>query len=841
MDVVLLAARLILAAVFAVAGLAKLFDRAGSRKAIVDFGLPQSLAVPLGTLLPLAELAVAVALLPVATAWWGALGAGALLLLFIAGIAFNLARGRQPDCHCFGQIHSAPAGWSTLVRNGLLAAVAGFIVWQGQVDPGPSAVSWLGAMPTAGLVGLVGGVIVLAVLAAFVWLLLNLIRQNGRLLARLEALEARVVEGSVAAPPAPAEVPAAPARGLPVGSPAPAFTLPGLYGEMLTLDFLRAAGQPLMLTFSDPGCGPCNTLAPEVARWQREHSANLTIALISRGTLESNRAKSAEQGLSRVLLQSDREVAEAYQVAGTPSAVLVRPDGTIGSPLAEGADAIRALVNQTVGTPAPASAPAAPTPAPAAAPAQALAPAPAAIPAAASDGSNADGAAAALPAPAGPQIGHAAPLIKLPDLTGKTVELAGFRGYKTLVLFWDPACGFCTQMLDDLRAWEKNHPPGAPKLLVVSTGTVEANRSMGLGAPVVLDQGFGMGGAYGAEGTPSAVLVDEQGKIASQLAVGADEVLALAGVKPDPARASNNGNGAGIAPAPTVGEPAPSVRLPDLNGKTVDLARFRGTKTLLLFWNPGCGFCSRMLDDLKAWEAKPPKKAPKLLVVSTGTVEANQAMGLRSAVLLDQNFATGNAFGASGTPSAVLVDERGKIASQLAVGAPAVLALAGGQSGQPAANGNGKGNGAPIPLALPRAKAGDPAPPVKLPDLAGNTVELARLRGTKTLLLFWNPGCGFCSRMVDDLKAWEASRPAEAPELLIVSTGTPEANQALGLQSTVVLDQGFSTGNAFGASGTPSAVLIDEQGKVASDVAVGAPAVLALARGEQAVVRPGTT
>jgi hypothetical protein len=51
-------------------------------------------------------------------------------------------------------------------------------------------------------------------------------------------------------------------------------------------------------------------------------------------------------------------------------------------------------------------------------------------------------------------------------------------------------------------------------------------------------------------------------------------------------------------------------------------------------------------------------------------------MGLRSPVVLDQQFATMHAFGASGTPSGVLVDEEGKIASELAVGAPAVLELA---------------------------------------------------------------------------------------------------------------------------------------------------------------------
>ena len=50
-------------------------------------------------------------------------------------------------------------------------------------------------------------------------------------------------------------------------------------------------------------------------------------------------------------------------------------------------------------------------------------------------------------------------------------------------------------------------------------------------------------------------------------------------------------------------------------------------------------------------------------------------MGLSSPVL-DENLVVGRAFDAPGTPSAVLIDEQGKIASELAVGVPAVLALA---------------------------------------------------------------------------------------------------------------------------------------------------------------------
>ena len=55
----------------------------------------------------------------------------------------------------------------------------------------------------------------------------------------------------------------------------------------------------------------------------------------------------------------------------------------------------------------------------------------------------------------------------------------------------------------------------------------------------------------------------------------------------------------------------------------------------------------------------------------------------------------------------------------------------------------------------------------------------------------------------------------------------------MGLSSTIVLDEGFSAGRAFGASGTPSGVLVDPEGKIASEVAVGATWVLELARAHQ--------
>jgi hypothetical protein len=84
--------------------------------------------------------------------------------------------------------------------------------------------------------------------------------------------------------------------------------------------------------------------------------------------------------------------------------------------------------------------------------------------------------------------------------------------------------------------------------------------------------------------------------------------------------------------------------------------------------------------------------------------------------------------------------------------------------------------------------------------------------------------------MLPDLKDWEAESLEGGLTLLVVSTGNLNENQALGLRSPVLLDEGFTVGPTFGANGTPMAVLVDAEGKIASEVAAGAPAVLALAR-----------
>ena len=115
-------------------------------------------------MLPIAELVIAVLLIPAATAAWGALLALILLVVFIAGISYSLSRGRKFDCHCFGQLTTSEIGLPTLIRNGVLAVLAAFVAYSGFVNgnPGLALTDVFGGLSAFEWIMLVIGVILLA-------------------------------------------------------------------------------------------------------------------------------------------------------------------------------------------------------------------------------------------------------------------------------------------------------------------------------------------------------------------------------------------------------------------------------------------------------------------------------------------------------------------------------------------------------------------------------------------------------------------------------------------------------------------------------------------------------
>jgi hypothetical protein len=85
-------------------------------------------------------------------------------------------------------------------------------------------------------------------------------------------------------------------------------------------------------------------------------------------------------------------------------------------------------------------------------------------------------------------------------------------------------------MSEDLVRWETNPPKGAPKLVLIASGKLEDLREE-FRSLILLDPDFDVGPLFGSRSTPSAVLIDSDGRIASSLATGARNILALAGVR----------------------------------------------------------------------------------------------------------------------------------------------------------------------------------------------------------------------------------------------------------------------------------------------------------------------
>jgi peroxiredoxin len=128
---------------------------------------------------------------------------------------------------------------------------------------------------------------------------------------------------------------------------------------------------------------------------------------------------------------------------------------------------------------------------------------------------------------------------------------------------------------------------------------------------------------------------------------------------------------------------------------------------------------------------------------------------------------------------------------------------------------------------------GEPLPELRAPDLEGNEVSLADLRGKQMLLVNWSASCGFCTRIAPELAELQPDLRARGVEMVFLTFGAVEANRAMldefGLDPRVlVLDP--SENEVFPSVGTPSAYIVDAEGKVASELKVGANAVPDLAR-----------
>jgi peroxiredoxin len=186
------------------------------------------------------------------------------------------------------------------------------------------------------------------------------------------------------------------------------------------------------------------------------------------------------------------------------------------------------------------------------------------------------------------------------------------------------------------------------------------------------------------------------------------------------------------------------------------------------------------------------------------------------------------------------IDAEGRIASELAVGAEPLLALAAAPSALPVGtrlNGKGSKHKQPDPsLARSRLnrsglKAGETAPEFTLPRLDGGELSLADLRGERVLLVFSDPNCGPCDELAPRLQELHLQRPEL--QVVVISRRDAEASRAkadsLGLTYPIVVQKQWEVSLKYGMFATPIGYLVDETGLIMRDVAVGIEPILALA------------
>lgn len=135
------------------------------------------------------------------------------------------------------------------------------------------------------------------------------------------------------------------------------------------------------------------------------------------------------------------------------------------------------------------------------------------------------------------------------------------------------------------------------------------------------------------------------------------------------------------SPSATVGQAAPDFSLPDLAGKTVSLADYKGQTVVLEWVNPHCPFVVRhyklhTMTDLA-------KKYPNVawLSIATGyTADAGDLKtfasenGLTHPILLDKDGKVAHEYGTTNTPELYVIDKNG------------TLVYAGGIDSQPTAD-----------------------------------------------------------------------------------------------------------------------------------------------------------
>ena len=470
--------------------------------------------------------------------------------------------------------------------------------------------------------------------------------------------------------------------------------------------------------------------------------------------------------------------------------------------------------------------------------------------------------------PAEQMVGKAAPGLTVKTTEGKTITTSDLVGKVTVLDFFAVNCGHCKKQIPRLEKVRQDYESKGVRFIAVSQtmrkpysddDVKKKINDLGFKGELAIDPSNTAGPLYKATSFPTMVVVGKDGKIAavnignvgdleSRMKTQLDALLAG---KPIPQVAVST------MPKPTVtplkpktprkrpaeqmvGQAAPKFELTTVAGKKISNETLIDTVTVLDFFAVNCGFCSKQIPRLEKVRKEYEGKGVRFVAVSQ-TMRSKKfsdddiknkikTLKFNGELAIDSDNTVGPKFKASGFPTMVILDKKGKIGavnignvgdleSRMKTQLDAMLA------GKPVPQ---IAAAKPKPRPTPAAKGnvvGKPAPKFDTKTVEGKPVSNESLKGTVTVLDFFAINCGYCSKQIPRVEKIRQEYESKGVRFIAVSQTMRKAFSddevkakltKLNFKGELVIDSGNKIGPKFGASGFPTMIILGKDGKVAA-------------------------
>lgn len=310
-----IALRALIASMFTLTGAVKLWDLQAMRISLSAFGVPTRLVKPTAILLPLLEMVVGAAVATERRQRAGLRSGIGLLSVFTGAIAWNLVRGRRPQCNCFGAFKDAVIGWQSLVRNALIIGVSWLLLLDSWKAPFSSrwrrtSLIWMIVILVIGLQGI-----------TIAWF----VGSRGR----------KGTQGDTDSVPA----------GIPLDSLIPSIGILDADGKEIGIEDAISSRNTLVYVLSS-SCQPCLevlTIIKDYVRAGEGGRHQSIIILPERDVRPHHFIRLFNPGIA--VFQARGDVYAALSLAGTPAALALSSEGRVLRATAIGAHDIACLVD----------------------------------------------------------------------------------------------------------------------------------------------------------------------------------------------------------------------------------------------------------------------------------------------------------------------------------------------------------------------------------------------------------------------------------------------------------------------------------------------------------------